>query len=58
MHGHTQARTRQRSSFSLNMQIKQVQTLQDTNMDLRDYIIWTKIWQVPIDLRLKKDKCS
>ena len=31
--------------------------LQNTNMDSRDYIIGIKIWQVPTDLRFKKDKC-
>ena len=49
--------SRARLILFINILIKQVQSLQDTNMDSRDYIICTKIWQLPTDLRLKKDKC-
>ena len=47
----------ERSIYFIVMRI-QVQALHNTKMDLRDYIIRIKIWRLPTNLRLKKDKCS
>ena len=35
--------------FFINMLVIQVQALQNTNMDSRDYIILIKIWKIPKD---------